>query len=82
MATTRLEVTSTWQKVADAEQFLLENQSYRIRVRFDTTTPDPTDAGHMLLGGEAMTRMGLVGNVYIRTEEDDESSYVLVTLGE
>lgn len=81
MPTTIVNTTATWQQVATAEQFLIENQSsYDVFIRFDTTTPATDEPAHILRTGEAITRMSLVGNVYVKNKEV-ASAYLIVTLG-
>ena len=82
MPTLKVETTNTWQIVATTSQaFILENaSSYNVQVNFNTALPSVDAAYHTLKAGEAILRMGLTGNVYVRGSEGDLGlAFVIVT---
>lgn len=81
MATTKVNVTSSWVQVAASDkEFLVENlSSSDVRVAFASTTPAADDPAHILQAGEAMVRMSLAGAVYVRNDIATEAPFVIVS---
>ena len=83
MPTTRINVTDTWVEAAAADkEFLIENQSsYGVKVAFADSTPAEDAPAHILLAGEALIRVGLVGIVYVKdaNTEDNSTPFVVVS---
>lgn len=81
MATTKVNVTSSWTQVAASDkEFLVENlSSFDVRVAFADSTPASDAAAHVLQAGEAMVRMSLAGAVYVRNDIDAEAAFVIVS---
>ena len=81
MATSKTNVTTSWVQVAtSAQEFLVENQSsFDVKIAFADSTPAADAAAHILEAGEALTRLSLVGAVYVRNSVETESPYVIVS---
>lgn len=83
MATTKVITNTTWQLVASsAEQFIIDNaSSYPVQITFSLTAPAVDAAYHTLAAKEAIVRMGLTGDVYVRdTSDDTGNAFVVVTV--
>lgn len=83
MATTRSELTSAWLLVAASDkEFIVENPStYNVDITFQDSAPAVDAPHHVLRSGEALLRMGVAGNVYVRnTSANQDEAYVVVSL--
>lgn len=81
MATTKVNVTSSWTQVAASDkEFLIENlSSFDVRVAFADSTPTSDAAAHILQAGEAIVRMSIAGAVYVRNDIATETPFVIVS---
>jgi uncharacterized protein YaaW (UPF0174 family) len=79
MATSRIDLTTSWQKIAEAEQeFLVDNlSSPNIEVTFQDNTPATDAAYHVLESGQGLTRLGLTGSLWARS---NSNAFVIVTV--
>ena len=82
MPTVKILTTNDWQLVATSSQvFIVDNiSSYNVHVTFNSSAPSADAAYHILAPSEALLRMGLTGNVYVRDDSGDAGvSSVVVT---
>jgi hypothetical protein len=79
MTTSSIDVTTTWQKIAEAEEdFLVDNlSSTNISVTFQTSTPATDAPHHVLQTGQGLTRLGLTGELWVKSESP---AYIIITV--
>lgn len=85
MATEKVVLSGSWQLVVnDGVDFIIQNPTMAtMHVCFSNTPPTESSAYHTLKGGDGFIRMGVVGAVYVRCEDDSLylNEHIIVTRG-